>query len=451
MNVESVSFIAQTVNPLLLLFGLIPLLITMYLKLSKRYFVAIFLSLLFSLLIKETAILFIFLILLYSYFYLRKDFIKLLITTLTTIPIYSFLRFFVGGIGLATRPLAPIASLSFAERLLNVPAVIYYYIKTFFFPFSLAIDQHWIISNINFPDFYLPLLIDVIFFALLCFLGIYIYEHQKQTFKPYMFFFTWFVFGFLMIIQLFPLDQTVADRWIYLPMVGLLGLLGILYQMLSKKFPSPKIIIPMLLIIIILLTIRTIIRNNDWRNNLTLYNHDIRVSDNYDLENNLGNEYANKNDYADALAHLEKSVALRPYEYNLYNIGTVYENEGNFPKAELYYSMALNSKTYGTSLTHKHGLQTYIRYLYVLVFFNQNPPEAISKIQLALDDYPDSADLWQIMALAKYKIHDRQGALDAAGKAYRLNPDEKNYFILKHIQDNSLFEINIDNKAVQFN
>lgn len=449
INVESVSFIAQTVNPLLLLFGLITLFIVINLKQVNRFLALIPVFLLMGLFTKETAILFAFLILLYSFLYSRKNLPNLLIASAIVIPIYLFFRIFIAHVGLETRPLAPIANLPFVQRLITVPAVIFYYIKTCFFPLALAVDQHWVVTNVRSANFWAPLILDIVFFTSLFLMGVYIYKHHKKFTKPYVFFSAWFIFGFLMHIQLFPLDQTVADRWMYLPLVGLLGTFGIFCQTINNRFLKKGLII-VLIVVIALLSVRTIIRNTDWKNELNLFKHDAQVSDNYDVENELGGDYLSLKDYSNAILHYKKSIALRPYEGNIYNLGAVYENEGNFAKAESYYSIALNAETYGVTSPHKHILQTYVRYLYVILFFNPNDSKLNYVLQLALADYPDSADLWQIMALSKYKIHDRQGALSAAYKAYQLSPDERSSLIFKQIQEKSSFKIIIDSRELQF-
>src|SRR5215469_1328879 len=242
--------------------------------------------------------------------------------------------------------------------------------------------------------------------------------------------------------QIFPLDKTVADRWFYFTIAGLLGLLGLMYQELYNKWSYlENYLIPVAVILLILLSLRTIIRNTDWQNPLTLYTHDITQSDNYDIENSLGVEYTTLKQYDLASFHLKRSIEMRPNEYNLHNEGVVYEDMGNLKVAAELYQEALKAKNYNLFIPHKHEITTYKSYASMLVFFG-NPQVAVTFIQDALNDYPDDSDLWFFLALAEYKAHNQQAALEDATKAYQLSPNQQDAFIYSHIQSNSSFTIN---------
>ncbi len=77
MNVESVSYIAQTVSPLLFLFGVIALLFSASKNLSNSKIVIIFSLLLLSLLTKESGGVFLLLVPLYQFLFTKKNRLKL--------------------------------------------------------------------------------------------------------------------------------------------------------------------------------------------------------------------------------------------------------------------------------------------------------------------------------------------------------------------------------------
>src|SRR5258706_8961753 len=72
MNVESVSYIAQTVSPIFTLFGLIAFFLLTKEKISTKNYIIGYFLLLLSILNKETGVIFIFLIFLYYYLFFKK-------------------------------------------------------------------------------------------------------------------------------------------------------------------------------------------------------------------------------------------------------------------------------------------------------------------------------------------------------------------------------------------
>lgn len=348
IQVESVAFIASTLSPLSFLFGLVALLVSFENNLNAKRILLICFFLLLSTLIKETGFLFLPSILLYRmlFQFKKSEVIVLFLAEMCLSVIYFLLRFFVGKVSLipVKGAIIPIASLNFMQRLENIPAIIFYYLKTFFYPEALAIDQQWVITNPDFYNFILPLLLDTLFFLVLIALGYYLYKNHEKFFKPFLFFFLWFVVGLGFYLQIFPLDITVADRFFYYPIVGLLGMLGIgimLCKPVLKKSKYLPVVFVLTSIIIIGLSVRTIIRNSNWHDEITLYSHDSKIYDSMNDEVNLGSDYAAMSNYQEALVHYEKAVAILPTELDLYDVGYVYEEMGNLKKAEVNYRNAL--------------------------------------------------------------------------------------------------------------
>ncbi|MGH7203950.1 MAG: hypothetical protein ACREHC_05900, partial [Candidatus Levyibacteriota bacterium] len=272
IQVESVSYIAATDNPLFFLFGIVALYMSFKNVITNKEATAIFSLLLVSLLTKETGVLFLFIILIYKLLFNRKQFSVFLMSGIMTIIAYCIIRFGIGGIYFMKLAGVPIGGMTLMQRIINIPAIIFYYIKTLFIPFALAINQKWVITNVTSSSFYFPLIIDSAFFLLLCIAGFYVYKKNKKAFTVFMFFFLWFLAGLGMHLQLFPLDLTVADRWFYFPLAGLLGTVGIVVQTIKLQNKSIRTIIAVLVVIVITsFSVITIIRNTNWADNMTLY------------------------------------------------------------------------------------------------------------------------------------------------------------------------------------
>jgi hypothetical protein len=98
--------------------------------------------------------------------------------------------------------------------------------------------------------------------------------------------------------------MTSADRWFYFPMLGFLGMIGTVISDNSFQKIHKKVYVDTIFITIIsILAVVTFINNTNWYSDIALYSHAAKISDNYVIENNLGNSYASIYDYPDALTH----------------------------------------------------------------------------------------------------------------------------------------------------
>ena len=346
-NVETVAYISAIQDIFYVFFGLLAL----YLiikdrgKFEFKKIILINSLLLLALLSKETGILFFLLILIYKFIYQKKYLLEHIIFFMITIGIYSILRFAIGGVFFTPYHNAPIVQLNFWQRTMMIPALLFHYLKLFFYPVNLDVMQHWVIRTFSFYNFYWPLLVIIGFFLL-------------SIFKSSIFFFLWFIISIAPYLQLFPLDMTVADRWFYLPMIGLLGMIGTMLSKLQiinhksqinfKSQIKSKTIFILLIIIIIVFSVRSFIRILDWKNGLTLYSRDVKISkDAFDLENNLGVELFRSGKYTDAKNHFKNSTEIAPFWWtNWNNLGVIYEREKNIQKAAEYYQKAIDNGQY---------------------------------------------------------------------------------------------------------
>jgi len=366
----------------------------------KRDYFLISICLLISLLTKESGILFFILLFLYKYLYNRKESLQIFFTGAATVVLYLLLRMATIGIAIKPAVMIPVLQTTIVEKFISIPKIFAYYIVNLFYPNTISIDQLWTVKEITVPNFYLPLIVTLLFFGVL--IGVGIYLRQSMYRKAYLFFLVWLAIGGVLLLPFLPLDMTVADRWFYFPMVGLLGIIGIFYQMLITKSSRLKSSISVVLIIIVLLSVRTIIRNADFHDAFVLYLHDSKISDNYDIEDNLAGEYYAMGNYREALTHYKKSVELFPYEVNYYNLAYCYSQLGEKQQAIDAYAQALRRKHY-SSIPQKHLSITYTQYALTLLEVREYQ-KAKRIITVGLSEYPDSSDLKTELILAQGKL-----------------------------------------------
>lgn len=427
INVEAVGYISATQEVLFTLFILLTLIFLLsdrFEKLGKFFRVScLFLLILLSFLGKETGFLVLPLGLLLLYFFNRKTIWEFALTGTGAFLFYLFLRFQIAKVFLRSTGVIPIMKASFIERLMTLPKEVFYYLKTFVFPKDLAISQHWVVRQTSLENFYLPLLAIIIFTLLVIYLGI------KLKNKVFAFLAVWFFISLTIVLNIFPLDMTVAERWFYFPQIGLLGITAIVVNfLLGDKAKSRKWSVVLLVFLVLVFGTRTISRNLDWKNGLTLYQHDINIAPGaFDLENNLGVELFRAGKFEDAKIHFENSIQAAPDWWTAYNnLGVYWERKGDLERA---------SKLYQTAIQNGHYYLAYENLAFVLLRENK-PAEAITLLEKSLPQFPQNTRLILALVLAYYQNGEKEKAQGVAEFLYKIEPTRQNRILLEKISQN---------------
>lgn len=450
MQVESVSYISAAGSVLFFLFGIIALYLFEKREYSLVKTVIIFLLLLVSFLAKESGILFVFMMGLYIYLFNKINLKRMVLLNSAVLISYFLIRFGIGEVYFGTRPLIPIARLDILQRFISIPQILLYYFKTFVLPLDLSIDQQWVVTSPNVSSFFAPLAILIALFLFLFTNLIKLIKAKKTEWKPFLFFFLWTVLGLGLYAQIFPLDMTVADRWIYFPIVGILGLIGCLISPYTNSKRQTNFIISIFIFVIVIYSGRTIIRNMDWVNPQTLYSHDTKSYTNYLIENDYAQNLLLAGDLPSALIHQQNSVRLFAYEQNLLNLADLYNKVGDTVKAEYYYKEALQSKSY-IPWKYKHIINTYIQYSSFLLKKNE-AQKALAVSNEGIQDYNDfqaRAYLLYIIALADYKLNKFEDAKNAAQEAYRLMQNQATQALYNNLTQKNSIDVQLYLSAIQ--
>lgn len=423
-SVESVAYISSTQELLYTFFLLLALLFTFSFcrenKEKKTTLLFINFSILLSLLSKESGIITIPIVIIFSYLFSRSKLLILSLSSFLTFIIYLTLRF-----GIAKTPLIqhlsiiPIANATLKQRIQTIPYEIFSYIRLIFSPKDLFVVQHVVIKNFSDSKFYLSLLISLIFFIIL------IKFLFRSKSKLYLFFLLWLFFSFFILLNLYPLDMTIAERWLYGPMIGILGLLGVLINYFFRTNEKIKKIVFPFIVVLLIFALRTNIRTINWKNNLSLFSNDIQYSkDSFDAQNNYGVALFRNGEIEEAKKHFEESITLSPKWWTNYsNLGVIYQREGKMEKAKNLYQTAIKNGNY------------YLAYenLALLKINTEKPKEVIPFLNNSLLQLPYNEILNKLAAIAYYKEGATSSAKFYAEKAYKLNPSKENLEILQAI------------------
>lgn len=402
IQTETVAYIACTQDILFVFWGLLFLTFLPRFLPTVKWMWIPFLMLLLSILSKESGILFLLIGFVYLILFEKKK--RVIAGSLAlgaVLLIYVLIRFGIGGIGLYHVNEFSMMRLSFTERLIHIPAILFYYLKTFFFPLHLIEVQSWTISSVTISNFFVPLGFITIFFSTL--LGMCYWTWKKtHDYRVPLFFGLWLIVGLGFHIQLIPLDVTVADRWFYFPIIGLLGLLGYLFQQIKgtgtfKKVPLRTLSICLIALIISLLSYRTILRNFDWKDTKTLALHDLELQkDNDRLLSSLGAVYLEEQNYEKAIYYLKQSTDLYPHwGVSMYNLAVSYHKSNRPDEAKIYYEKAIkNAPQYINAYEN----------MAILLLHSYSPDQAKVYTQDALKKFPNSTKLQQVLFLSEQKL-----------------------------------------------
>lgn len=419
-NTESVAYISSTQELLYTFFLLIAVLLTILRKkISMKKLIVINFITLLSLLSKESGIVTIPLIIAFIFLFNRRQTALFAISSLITFTFYLILRYPIAKTPVLQHSnIIPIVNASFFQRLQTIPFELFSYLRLFFFPKDLFVAQHVVIKTMSDPRFYLTLPIVLV---LIVFLIIF---YLKSRSKPFLFFLVWITSSFLLLLNIYPLDMTIAERWLYAPMIGVLGIIGILMAKIKSERIKFLILI-YLLVLLPFLSIRTAMRTFDWKDNLSLFSHDVRFSkDSFDVQNNLGVALFRAGDQNRAKKHFQKSIELSPNWWTPYNnLGVIYQREGNLQKTKSLYQKSIEKGNY------------YLAYenLAKLKYQTEKPKDLLPFIESSLGRLPNNETLNKIAALTYSQLGATDSAKLYAQRAYLINSSQDNYLLLQTI------------------
>lgn len=435
INVEAVTYMSAVGNVLAFTFGILGLHVLIRSRIRWHHSLFSGILVLLSLLTNETGIVWAGIVLAYIFLFKKVQIWNALIFLISSVGIYALLRIGVGQTLIHTAGYVPIAHLTFIERMYTMPKILLFYLQTFFYPGYLSIAQHWVVRSINFPDFVFPFILDTLFLAGIIAGGMYLYRRHARLLVAYLFFLFWFLISITLYLQIIPLDMTVADRWFYTPIIGMLGMIGVVSQTVKVK-PNLRIGGTILLIgIIIGFSIRSIVRNTDWRDGLTLFSHDIQINpDSFDIHVKLAAELSRAGRYDEALAHARRAVALEPDDItSLGTVATLLLQRKQLTEAVGYLQQLL---TYDAD-----NYNGFTNLSYAFLRMNDNNSAKTYALR-GLERYKEDPSLKLFLSIAEYRLGDWQSAVNDAAFAHSALQNENSRYVYTQIMNKQ--QVNVD-------
>jgi Flp pilus assembly protein TadD len=211
--------------------------------------------------------------------------------------------------------------------------------------------------------------------------------------------------------------QAYADRYTYVPYIGLFIMLAWGLPQLLAKWPQRKIVLG-LSMVLVLATLGIIAHRQTsyWKNNYTLFLHANEVTkNNYLAHNNLGNFYARFGRYTEAIKSYEQAVKIKP-DYTLAhnNLGIAYGSLDRLPEAIDAFKQAIKSNPNFAAAYNNLG---------VAYGGLGRSTEAIDAYSQAIKINPNFAEAYTNLGIVYAKFDRGTEAIDAFKQAIKIKPD----------------------------
>jgi tetratricopeptide (TPR) repeat protein len=172
----------------------------------------------------------------------------------------------------------------------------------------------------------------------------------------------YFIFGWLWYLgALIPVigiiqvgGQSHADRYAYLPFIGIYIIIAWMGTALAGRFLKRKAVpVSLALVLLSVLASKTWHQVNYWENSIVLFKHTIEVTkNNHTAHTCLANAYFDKGIYTLAKEHYIKALTINPnHAKTYYNLGLLLSKEGQTDAAIKHFELSLKIRP-GIAKTH---------------------------------------------------------------------------------------------------
>jgi protein O-mannosyl-transferase len=424
VHVESVAWAAERKDTLSTFFGLLSLIsYTRYAEAhSRKWYVWTALTLALGLLAKPMLVTWPFVMLLLDYWPLRRVpqstsrknlLVSIMPLLREKLPLFLIVAascvvtFFAQSYGGAVRTFTDVP---IALRLLNALVSYAKYLLLTFWPHDLAV--YYPFTPASMPAWQM-------IGAAFLLIGITAFCLVQRKGRPYLIVgWLWFLGTLVPVIGLVQVGgQTMADRYFYIPSIGLfVALVFGLVHIAKTRRVAPPLSAAIAGVVLLVLAALTNAQIHLWSDSFTLFNHALGVTPpNLIVENSLGIAMDNSGRYDEAAAHFEKALQVQRDHYEvLTNMGVTRYHQGQLSEAIEYYQAAIRSQPDAPEPHAQLGL----------ALWGQNRNEAAyDEVRRASQLAPKDANIRNYLGIALGRMGRFPEAIDQLHEALRLNPN----------------------------
>lgn len=283
------------------------------------------------------------------------------------------------------------------------------YIAKTFWPAGLAVHYPYTVVS------WWPALGSLLLLGVLTFLSFRLARKHPQFLVGWF----WYLIALLPVIGLIRFgDQARADRYTYLPLIGLFIVVTWLARALADRLPLPRATLPAVAVAVCcVLTAAARGQVGFWKNDIALWTRAVEKggSGNHLAYTELASALADRGEPGAAVKHLLEAIRINPRSYEAHTrLGLLYSRQGRFDEALEHCNEAIRLNPRFVQGYTNRGI----------VYGNQgNPAKAVEDFRKALELKPGDAALHYNLGYALADAGRTDEAWTQFQEALRINPD----------------------------
>jgi len=313
-----------------------------------------------------------------------------------------------------TGALVPLDSINLINRIENAVSSYIAYLVQLFLPINLVVvypyEQYFSFWEV-FTKFAIFVAITTVFYRL----------HRKH---PYLIVgWLWYVISLLPVIGIFQSGaQSHADRFVYIPFIGIYIILAWGTPHFLKVLKTPRVISTIIFFIVLpVLSTMTWFQVGYWKNSNTLYAHTLEVTkNNWLIHNNYGKVLEEQGRKKEATQYFENAMQIKPelpvphlnLANNLYRLGKISEAEKHYKE-----TIEVSNDNELTAKAHNR-----LAFIYQMQRKNS---KAIKHYKEALRIKPDEVKALNNLAILYAQMGDFTSAAANFNRALEISPQDE--------------------------
>ena len=307
----------------------------------------------------------------------------------------------------------------FNNPFIQIPTALTSYFHLFLWPDKLNLYQ----SDLNLSTFTI-IRNNIVSFSYLA-IALFFYKRNKIIFFWMMF----FVLSLLVTLNPFGLSWVFAERYAYFGSIGIYFVIVSLVLYFFNYLNAKKGAYIFLTVVIIALSIRSVVRIGDWKNEETLWTATAKYAKtDAKSHNNLGHVLAKKGDIEGAAASFSKAIELSPgYADPYHNLANLYIQIGNLEEAKkiLIKALELNPNLWQSN----QNLAS--------IYLNEKKFEAAKEyFEKVIKIKPDYFGAYMGLGMVYIETKEFSKSTQYLSKALELSPDNEQIKNLLNIANN---------------